>query len=197
MSRAAIESVFGLLDREVWLLTARAGTVRAGLAVTLVGQASIVPDHPRIWVGLSPQHFTTTVVRQSLGFRLHLVDQDHFDLIWTFGTQSGHDVDKFAGRHWEESPWARPKLADAVAWLECSVESYIETGDRMFFLARVLDGAECTDRPPLTLHGLRRMLSPAQTQEMNARLVRDAAVDADLIRRWQAGGYQPVAIRTS
>ncbi|MCI0461241.1 MAG: flavin reductase family protein [Gemmataceae bacterium] len=195
MSRASIESVFSLLDREIWLLTAQSGQQRAGLVVTLVSQASIVPDQPRVWVGLSPQHFTTTIVQRSQGFRLHLVDAGQVDLVWKFGTQSGHDVDKFADGQWPESRWGRPQLANPVAWLECAVESHAETGDRVFFLARVLEGAKCTDQPPLTLRGLRRLLSPAQAQQLNANLARDALVDADLMRRWHDAGYLPLAIR--
>jgi flavin reductase (DIM6/NTAB) family NADH-FMN oxidoreductase RutF len=192
MSSASIESVFALLDREIWLLTAQAQSQRAGLVVSVLSQASIVPDQPRVWVGLSPQHFTTRIVRKSQGFRLHLVDEGHFDLVWKFGTQSGHEVDKFADSPWLESRWGHPQLPDPVAWLECA---HAETGDRMFFLARVLDGAQCTDRAPLTLRKLRRLLSPTQARELKARLVRDALVDADLIRRWQDSGYLPLAVR--
>jgi flavin reductase (DIM6/NTAB) family NADH-FMN oxidoreductase RutF len=194
MALANLESVFSLLDREIWLLTAQVGKQRGGLLITLFSQASIVADEPRVWVGLSPQHFTTGLVSAGQGFRLHLLNEDHFELAWKFGTQSGHDVDKFADGAWEESPRGHPLLPNPVAWLECAVQSHVETGDRLFFLARVLDGGRCSDGLPLTLRGFRSLLSPAQAQELKALLVRDALVDADLIRRWNNAGYLPLAI---
>jgi flavin reductase (DIM6/NTAB) family NADH-FMN oxidoreductase RutF len=187
-------AVFSLLDREIWLLTARAGNRRAGLVVTLVSQASIVLEGPRVWVGLSPQHHTTPVVRDGQSFLLHLVRESHFDLVWKFGTRSGHDENKFAGAEWEESRLGHPRRPDSVAWLECIVESQAETGDRLFFLARVCEAAKVSDDLPLTLHKFQRMLSPEQGRDLKRQLAHDAFIDADLIRRWNDAGYWPLAI---
>jgi flavin reductase (DIM6/NTAB) family NADH-FMN oxidoreductase RutF len=188
------EAVFSLLDREIWLLTARAGNQRGGLIAAQVGQASIVADEPRFWVGLSPQHHTTALIHRAGSFLLHLVAPAHLDLVWQFGTRSGHDEDKLANRVWEESRLGHPRLPDAVAWLECSVQSYVSTGDREFFLAQVRDAAKVCDAAPLTLQQFHRLLSPAQAAGLRSRLIRDAYVDADLIRRWEDSGYQPAAI---
>jgi flavin reductase (DIM6/NTAB) family NADH-FMN oxidoreductase RutF len=194
MAISKAEAIFSLLDREVWLLTTRSGNRRAGLVVTLVSQASIVPEGPRVWVGLSPQHHTTGVVLHAQNFLLQLVGESHFDVVWKFGTRSGHDEDKFAGAVWEASARGHPRLRDPLAWLECTVESHAETGDRVFFLARVVDADKLSDGPPMTLHQFRRMLSPEQNQEINRNLARDACIDADLIRRWNAAGYRPLTI---
>src|SRR4051794_37653870 len=115
MSPTDVSSVFSLLDREMWLLTSSVAETRAGLVCTLVSQASIVPDAPRVWVGLSPQHHTTRVVRKAGSFLLQLVRPSHFDLVWKFGTHSGHDEDKFAGRDWETNERGHPRVPDAPA----------------------------------------------------------------------------------
>ena len=127
------ENVFALLDREIWLLTCHVNGRRGGLVATLVSQASIVPDQPRVWVGLSPQHHTTSLVLQARSFLLHLVDENQADLVWKFGTTSGHDTDKFQGTTWEESPRGHPLLSNSLAHMTCQVESFVETGDRIFF----------------------------------------------------------------
>lgn len=192
MPVADAEAVFSLLDRELWLLTAAAGKRRAGLVCTLVSQASIIPDQPRVWVGLSPQHHTTGVVRDGRAFLLHLVREEHLDLVWRFGTCSGRDEDKFAGTTWEESSLGLARLPGAVAWLECKVDSYAETGDRIFFLASVCAAAKLSDGPPLTVQRFQRLLSPAQKIELRRLLLRDACIDADLVRRWTEPGYWPL-----
>src|SRR5260221_13825810 len=95
---AAVSQVFLQTDREVWLVTARAGGERAGLIATFVSQASIVPDGPRVVGGLAKQHHTAPIVERSRGFVLHLLTEDQIDLVWRFGLHSGRDVDKWDGR---------------------------------------------------------------------------------------------------
>ncbi len=60
--RALAAALFARTDRELWLLTAAAGGRRGGLIATFVSQASIVPDLPRVVVGLAKQHHTWQLV---------------------------------------------------------------------------------------------------------------------------------------
>lgn len=49
-------------------------------------------------------------------------------------------------------PQGLPLLEDSVAQLECEVAETYPGGDHTIFLARVLDGAIRSDRPPLLFH---------------------------------------------
>ena len=51
--------------------TAGAGADRGGLIATFVSQASIVPDLPRVLVGLGKRHHTRGLVEASGAFGLH------------------------------------------------------------------------------------------------------------------------------
>src|SRR5262249_57546568 len=48
----AASGLFALTDRELWLVTARAGERRGGLIATFASDASIGPEFPRVAVGL-------------------------------------------------------------------------------------------------------------------------------------------------
>src|SRR5438045_1414450 len=96
MDPGAIAGLFAALDREVWLVTAAAGGRRGGLIATFVNQASIVPDLPRVVIGLARQHHTWELVEASGAFALHLLGEEHLDLVWRFGLPSGRIVDKLA-----------------------------------------------------------------------------------------------------
>ena len=130
MNVAAISALFRQVDREVWLVTAQAGGRRGGLIATCVAQASIVPELPRVFVGLSRQHYTWELVETSGAFGLHLLADDQIDWVWHFGVQSGRDQDKFAGLKVQPSPAGSPILSDALGWLDCRVEAKLESGDR-------------------------------------------------------------------
>src|SRR5262249_7776671 len=118
----------------------------------------------------------------------------HYELAWQFGTCTGHEQDKFAGRDWSRSARGHPLLSDAIAWLECEVESFVETGDRLFFLARVEDAAVLAADPPLGLHQLRSRLATEGKRDLDRQLRRDSWVDDDLVRQWRQAGYLPIAL---
>src|SRR5438105_6132875 len=94
---SAAGSLFARLDREIWLVTSQADGRRGGLIATFVNQASIVPDMPRVVVGLAKQHHTWELVQASGVFALHLLGQRHLEWVWRFGLSSGRQGDKFAG----------------------------------------------------------------------------------------------------
>jgi flavin reductase (DIM6/NTAB) family NADH-FMN oxidoreductase RutF len=181
---AAINDVFLQTDREVWLLTTRAGGERAGMVATFVSQASIVPESPRVVVGVARQHHTWSVLQRSGRFVLHLLTENQIELVWCFGLQSGHAVDKWTGLAWEEGA-AGPRLADVLAWLDCRVEATLDTGDRTLFLAEVVDGRRERAAPPLTMRRLIQLAPPERLRDLKDGLVRDAAVDAEAIREWR------------
>src|SRR5437588_11374222 len=97
MDATAVSTLFACLDRELWLVTAQAGGRRGGLIATLVSEATIVPDLPRVLVGLARQHHTWGLVEAGGAFALHLLGEQHLDWVWRFGLRSGREADKFAG----------------------------------------------------------------------------------------------------
>jgi flavin reductase (DIM6/NTAB) family NADH-FMN oxidoreductase RutF len=183
---AAISALFRQVDREVWLVTAQAGGRRGGLIATCVAQASIVPELPRVFVGLSRQHYTWELVEASGGFALHLLADDQIDWVWRFGVQSGRDHDKFAGFNVRQSPTGNPILSDALGWLDCRVEAKLDSGDRTLYVAEVLDGSLADSRRPLSIKRLIELAKKDKLQQMDDCRNRDAVLDAPLIQAWRA-----------
>src|SRR5688572_20567317 len=97
MSADAAAALFARTDRELWLLTAAAGGRRGGLIATFVSQAALVPELPRVLVGLAKHHHTRGLVEAGNAFALHLLGEEHLEWVWRFGLRSGRDVDKLEG----------------------------------------------------------------------------------------------------
>jgi flavin reductase (DIM6/NTAB) family NADH-FMN oxidoreductase RutF len=171
-----ITDILRLIDREIWLVTTAHAERQAGLVATFVNQASIVPAAPRMLVGIAKQHHTYGLIEASRAFTLHLLDESHLDWVWRFGLQSGHTTDKFAGL---------PKLAGAVAWMKCHVETSLDTGDRTIYLAEVLEGRLEKPTTPLTLKRLLQLAPPQRLRELRDSMMRDAAIDAAAVRAWR------------
>jgi flavin reductase (DIM6/NTAB) family NADH-FMN oxidoreductase RutF len=191
MDPAAIASVFALLDRELWLLTAAADGRRGGLIATFVSQASIAPEMPRVVVGLARQHYTWGLVEAARAFALHLLSEDQLDRVWRFGLESGRDRDKLAGLPVRTGATGALLLTDAPAFLECSVAAGWDSGDRTVYLADVVDGAVAQAGPVLTMRRAVELAPPDRLRQLKEGLVRDAEVDAAAIRQWRARRGSP------
>jgi flavin reductase (DIM6/NTAB) family NADH-FMN oxidoreductase RutF len=185
MDITAASTLFACLDREVWLLTAQAGDRRGGLIATFVSQASIVPDLPRVLVGLAVGHYTHELVEASRSFALHLLSEEQIDLVWRFGLESGRDQDKLANMNIVLGATGSPLLEDTIGWLDCRVETQLEIGDRTVYVAEVVEGKVNNFGPPLTTRRLmERTPSPRLTQMQRSRHY-DSYRDAQAILTWR------------
>jgi flavin reductase (DIM6/NTAB) family NADH-FMN oxidoreductase RutF len=180
--------VFALTDRELWIVTARDGERTGGLVATFVNQASIVPNLPRVLVGLATQHHTTELVEASGAFALHLIGTDQLDWVERFGLASGRGIDKLEGLTWESGSTGSPILTDALAWLDCRVEARFPTGDRNVYLGEIAEANLQNAAPPLTMKQVLQKAPREKLAAMKELLQRDAEIDAKAIRAWRSGG---------
>lgn len=178
----AIAAVYRLYDPPLWIVTASDGGNRGGLVATFVARASIVRRLPRMLVGIAKHHHTWGLIEGGGRFALHLLRADQLDLIWRFGLQSGHSTDKFADLAWATTPAGQPRLPETLAWLDCRVETSLDSGDRTLYLAAVTAGAAEAQDAPLTVKGLFRDAPPERRAALDRLYARDGEIDAAAIR---------------
>lgn len=186
MDSTAAATLFAWLDREIWLVTAQADTRRGGLIATFVNQASIVPELPRMLVGLSRRHHTWELIEQSNAFALHLLGEQHIDWVWRFGLESGRAQDKLHDLRTRPSHTGSPVLESAIGWLDCRVESRMDSGDRTVYLAEVVQSDVTAFSRPLTFQRMLQLAPPARLAELKRQLHRDSEIDAQAIRKWRS-----------
>ena len=116
---------------------------------------------------------------------MHLIDETPLELIWRFGLQSGRHVDRLAGLTFLAGATGSPLLADAVAWLDCRVESRIDSGDRTISLAAIVDGRLQRTEPPLTNRRFFDIAPPDKQKIVNEQYGHDVRLDAAAIQRWR------------
>ncbi|HEX5270919.1 MAG TPA: flavin reductase family protein, partial [Gemmataceae bacterium] len=170
------DDLFARTDRELWLLTAAAGGRRGGLIATFVSEASIVPDLPRVVVGIAKQHHTHALIEAAGAFALHLIGEEHLDWVWRFGLRSGRDVDKLAGLSATAGATGSPIVSGALGWLDCRVEGRMSTGDRTVYLAEVVRAESVRDGAPLTARRLIELAPPDRLRELKEQMTRDIAI---------------------
>lgn len=157
------------------VVTAAAGGRRSGQVAVSVHGASIVPQYPRLTVGLWKTNFTHDLVRQSGAFAVHLPRDDQDAMVYHFGLQSGRDVDKFATVAHTLGSTGAPLLDDCLGVFECRVAAMMDADDHTIFLGDVLHSESRGEGNPLWWRDLR------------------ARMPADLLARWNERNGESVA----
>jgi flavin reductase (DIM6/NTAB) family NADH-FMN oxidoreductase RutF len=119
------------------------------------------------------------------GDALATIRETQLDLVWRFGLQSGHDVDKFAGLVSRNGATGSPLLPEALGWFDCQVEARMDSGDRTVYLAAVVDGRMERTDPPLTSRRFFEIAPPDKQKIMNEQFDRDTRLDAVAIQQWR------------
>jgi flavin reductase (DIM6/NTAB) family NADH-FMN oxidoreductase RutF len=180
-----IASLLGKLDPELWVVTAADEKRLGGMIATFAVPASIVYTQPRMLLGIARHHHTWEIIEQSRHFALHLIPKQHMDWIQNFGTQSGRDVDKFAAQKMAISDYGNPILTEAIGWIECRVETSMDTGDRSVYLGEILDGTLNHDAPALSVKHLYEHAPASLIETLNRLYVKDGMIDFRQIQNWR------------
>src|SRR5262249_45930458 len=150
-----------------------------------VSNASIVPQLPRVLVGLARHHHTWRLIEASHALALHLIGEEHLDWVWRFGLQSGEVVDKLEGISFRPGATGAPLLAGVLGWLDCRVEARRDTGDRPVYLAEVVAAQLARATSPLTVKRLLQVAPADRLQELQRQTTADSALDAAAIHAWR------------
>lgn len=180
-------AVFDSIDRPLWLLTAAAGDRRGGMILTYVSAASLVPELPRVLIGVAKHHHTWSLLEAAGTFALHLLEEGHLEWVWHFGLRSGRDCDKLAGVATRTAVTGSPVLP-GFGYLDCRVEARLDSGDRTVYMAEVLEAGPPGPTRPLTVGAMLQRAGPGRVAELRALQARDTAIDAAAIRAWRQRG---------
>jgi flavin reductase (DIM6/NTAB) family NADH-FMN oxidoreductase RutF len=185
MDERSVAAVLGKLDFEIFVLTAAHQDRRSGQIVCWVVPATIVPQLPRLLVGVGRTTFTRELIEKSRRFALNLLGKDQWPLVTHFGFQSGREIDKFATIPFERGMTGSPILAGTVGYLECEVRTVLDAGAgaHLFYLADVTAGKIVADRSPLRLHHLPDVLPPEDFATMLQLLERDTQCNLGLLKK--------------
>lgn len=165
------------------IVTAVAGDRRSGQVAVSAHGASIVPQRPRLTIGLWKGNFTRELVEQAQAFALHLLRDDQDQLVYDLGLQSGRSVDKLAGLDFETGVTGAPLLQDCLAVFECRVVNQMDAGDHTIFLADVVNSVARSQGAPMWWRDLRARMPAERRLEWEAKSTADAIAAVETMDR--------------
>ena len=145
----------GEIDYSMLIVTAAADGDRADCLVGFATQCSI--DPPRFLVCISDKNHTLAVAERSDALLVHFVQADDVELAELFGSQTGDEVDKFAGVRWHAGPRGLPVLDDCTRWFAGSIVERLELGDHRGFVLEPLAAQRRGGGEPFLFHRAKRI----------------------------------------
>lgn len=143
----------------------------AQICVSVFG-ASIVPERPRVLVGLSNTNYTTGLVRASGRLTVTLLSDRQLHLLEPLGLHSGRDRDKLAGLEVAFTEWGEPWFPGGTGYLACEVLTAFDLGDMTAFLAAVRS-RETFGGSPLSWHAAREVVGEEFLQRWQEKSLRE------------------------
>ncbi|MEU1994474.1 flavin reductase family protein [Nocardia gamkensis] len=141
------KAVLGRFCTGVTVITARGAAGPAGFTCQSFSALSLEPPA----VCFCPARTSTSWprIREVGRFCVNILAHDQQEIC---GQLARSGTDKFAGVDWEPSPNGSPRLAGAVAWLDCEFDQEVDGGDHTIVIARVTALSEHREAPPLLFY---------------------------------------------
>jgi flavin reductase (DIM6/NTAB) family NADH-FMN oxidoreductase RutF len=126
----------------VTIVTIRSGKRQHGLTVSAF--ASVSPEPPLILITIDQRHKANELLLEpGAAFAVNILGRDQAELSNRFAWIK--DEDRFSAGDWGTATTGAPVLKDALAWLDCTVESSHASGTHTIFVGLVQ--ASQTPRP--------------------------------------------------
>lgn len=131
----------------VTIVTVQAGGKRHGLTVSAF--ASVSAEPPLIMVIIENRHKAYEMLEApDAVFAVNILGESQRDLSNRFAWVK--DEDRFALGAWTTKATGAPILEDAVAWLDCRIQSRCPAGSHTVYIGEVqASGVPVDDAPPL------------------------------------------------
>ncbi len=154
----------------------------AQICVSVFG-ASIVPERPRLLVGLWKENLTHDLVAASGTVAVTLLARDQAALLDPLGLRSGRDGDKLAGLEHRLSEAGDPYFPGGTGWLAGEVIDAFDWGDATGYLVGVRSRERLSALEPLTWAEARGALPASFLQRWDEKSRRDHEA-ARRVMRW-------------
>lgn len=126
----------GKITSGIYITTAMVGGVPVGMLASFIEQAGF--DPPMLTMAVGKGRPLLEGMKEDAAFGIHVVSEKNGALVKSFSKPDGGDP--FEAHELVGHPLGVPRLAEAMAFLDCRVRQSMDAGDHVVVLAEVVDG---------------------------------------------------------
>ena len=157
---ARFRAALGRFATGVALVTADGGGAPLGLIVSSFTSVSLRP--PLVAFNPSRDSFTWSRMRRTGRFGVNVLGESHEAYVRAAAPAG---ADRFGPVAWSRTPSGMPRLAGAIAFLECEIDAEHRAGDHSIVVGRVLHAETAPGLPLLNWASAFGRLAPAHDTE--------------------------------
>jgi flavin reductase (DIM6/NTAB) family NADH-FMN oxidoreductase RutF len=140
MDANAKKTALRMIPYGLFVLTAeKPGGEIAAATVNWVTQTSFEP--PLVAVGVKADSHAHALIKETKAFALNVLGKGQQATAFTFFKPAEKKGDTISGEAYRPGRTGAPILANAPAYVECTLETTVEIGDHSIFVGKVVDAA--------------------------------------------------------
>ena len=140
-------AALGRVPSGMFVLTARHGDDETGMLASWVQQCSF--DPPQVVFAVKRGRWLAGWLTEGAALVINILDDTQTDMIVHFGRGFAQGEPAFNELEVERSESNTAVLAEALAYLECRVQSSVPAGDHDLYIARVVGGRVLDEGHPM------------------------------------------------
>ena len=140
-------AALGRIASGLFVLTVRRGSAETGMLASWIQQCSF--DPPQISVAVRRGRDLADWLTPDSSFTINILDSSQTDMIVHFGRGFALNEPAFTGLEIARSEAGNPLLAEALAYLDCSVVGKYPAGDHDLFIGKVIAGRLLGEGQPM------------------------------------------------
>ena len=140
----SVAALFQRLTQGVYVVGVAHGEARNAFTAAWVMQVSF--DPLLLAISINPKHYSYRLMQESGVCAVNVLGQDQYALAEHFGRSA---PDKMAGFQWRQAETGAPVLSESLAYFDCRVSHYADTGDHKIAICKVVAAAILNQGRPL------------------------------------------------
>ena len=138
MDPSARKTALRMIPYGLYVLTGEASDGRvAASTVNWATQASF--DPPLVAVGVNSDSGAHAIIKEAGAFALNVLGKGQQSMAFAFFKSTEREGDRIGGEPFRSGKTGAPVLANAPAYVECSLVDTLEKGDHSIFIGEVVD----------------------------------------------------------
>ncbi|MFH1256172.1 MAG: flavin reductase family protein [Candidatus Diapherotrites archaeon] len=121
----------------VYIITSSFGAKKNAMAAAWVSRLSFNP--PMLMVSVGDGRHSQDIISKGKCFAVHAAGEKQLQMAKEFGSLSGRDSDKLAGKKFSAGKSGAPILDECIAWFDCRLVKEVRAGDHIVFIGEVID----------------------------------------------------------
>jgi flavin reductase (DIM6/NTAB) family NADH-FMN oxidoreductase RutF len=150
MDAALKKAALRLFTYGLYAVTAKHGDEVSAMTVNWIVQSSF--DPPLVALAVEHDSHSRQVIEAAGAFAVNVYETGQRDLAGSLGRTFAKHPEKISEHTWNPGPaTGSPLLPEALAWVECRVQSATPSGDHILYIAEVIEAGQNRTGTALTI----------------------------------------------